>query len=531
MQTGLTRGDRSHNDERGDARRLDEYLRKSTAVPSSSSSLSSSDPLGWQRKNLEVNPRIRFNHRGQVAAAFPLKDTNNNDDDTSLLSLRYQFFITLDESPFLDGHHVVFGTVAGPTVFNALRIAKTETDETTGAPVDMIDSPPRITSVKIDYHPFEDLVVSKDSIVPWRVGGDGNGKGGRPSEAEKRRKKRKGKRDLNVLSFGDEERRFEMESGDDERKIQSSHDVLHGESEVLSSSVDDDLRKRVEGSAVADIETKVKRTNDEDGTSEQNKRKKIKTVPSETVREPLMQETANASTDTTTTIKTLESLADKTTRQSKLLKPDEPSNRKKTKSIGAVEARRAKYLKGGAASLASKKERLKREDDTMAKLLAFRSKVLDTGKEGSSSSKRATRNGLIENKVDDSLASRMAKRVHEAREDEAKATKEKEDFIAAPGYHGQVVVEDNDNADNNSMENNHDWLSTKFKCKRHIDHDSRVSALEKGDINGHEEGGDGRHMDDYLVVDEKKKSGSHSKKHRNSSHSSDHRRHHDHHGS
>ena len=38
----------------------------------------------------------------------------------------------------------------------------------------------------------------------------------------------------------------------------------------------------------------------------------------------------------------------------------------------------------------------------------------------------------------------MAKRVHEAREDEARATKQKDDFIAAPGYHGQVVVEDND---------------------------------------------------------------------------------------
>lgn len=106
--------------------------------------------------------------------------------------------------------------------------------------------------------------------------------------------------------------------------------------------------------------------------------------------------------------------------QSKLLKREEPSNRKKTKSIGAVEAQKATYLKGSAASLASKMERHKREDDTMAELMAFRSKVLDTSKEGSrTSSKRAARSGSSGNEFDDLLASRMAKRVHEAREDEA----------------------------------------------------------------------------------------------------------------
>ena len=88
------------------------------------------------------------------------------------------------------------------------------------------------------------------------------------------------------------------DGGGDSEKIRSSHDVLHGnngESEVLSSSVDADLKKRVEESTVNDVAKKIKRTNDEDGASEQ-KRKKIKT-------ERLTKRQMRLSADTTTTSK------------------------------------------------------------------------------------------------------------------------------------------------------------------------------------------------------------------------------------
>eukprot|EP00814_Leptocylindrus_danicus_P003199 CAMPEP_0116021468 /NCGR_PEP_ID=MMETSP0321-20121206/10406_1 /TAXON_ID=163516 /ORGANISM="Leptocylindrus danicus var. danicus, Strain B650" /LENGTH=108 /DNA_ID=CAMNT_0003492347 /DNA_START=230 /DNA_END=553 /DNA_ORIENTATION=+ len=76
-----------------------------------------------------------------------------------------QFFITLDEAPWLDGKHTAFGTVSGPTIFNALRIGRTDVqDEDTGMPMDM-DVAPTVQSVTIIDHPFEDLVASKD--VPW----------------------------------------------------------------------------------------------------------------------------------------------------------------------------------------------------------------------------------------------------------------------------------------------------------------------------------------------------------------------------
>ena len=489
-------------------REVDGYLRKSSAVTASSSG----DGLGWDKKGLEVNPRIRFNHRGQIAAALPLKDSTRTDDES--LMLRYQFFVTLDESPFLDGNHVIFGTVAGPTIFNVLRIGKTEVDEETGAPVDVVDSPPRIKSVKIDHHPFQDLVVTPERLLPWKKV-DETSSGNNQSEMQKRRKKRKGKRDLNVLSFGDEERDYEDVVKDTSGgAIQSSHDVLHGESEVLSANVDADLKKKVE-------------EDEQHVMPEKKKKRKLKThdgIGDEKAKVEAFEE-SNVVVDESTAV------VDKMINES-ITKQQEPVSTnehdvnqtqhesrkpKKTKSIGAVEARRAKYLKNGH-STASKKERLKRENDTMAKLMAFRSKVLDT----KGSSKTKPQNGSNNQAVDDSLASRMAKRIKDAKDEEAKAHKEEQDKIAAPGYHGQVDDEISENGDTAA---DTDWMGTKFKCKRHVDHDSRTSALEKG--------GDGRHMDDYLVLDEKRGGKSSHGKHRgsHSGHKPDHyRRRDDHRG-
>eukprot|EP00536_Pseudo-nitzschia_multiseries_P006269 jgi/Psemu1/117020/gw1.130.39.1 len=84
------------------------------------------------RRRYELNSRIRFNHRGQIAMALETTDDNNNnddddDDDPSIAArLQPQFFITLDEASHLDGKHVCFGGITGPTIFNALRIGRTD---------------------------------------------------------------------------------------------------------------------------------------------------------------------------------------------------------------------------------------------------------------------------------------------------------------------------------------------------------------------------------------------------------------------
>mmetsp|Transcript_27702 Transcript_27702/g.85639 ORF Transcript_27702/g.85639 Transcript_27702/m.85639 type:complete len:560 (+) Transcript_27702:1523-3202(+) len=130
----------------------------------------------------EIQARIRFNHRGQLAMA------NENSPSTN----RAQFFFTLDACPWLDGKHTIFGTVAGNTVFNMLRMGEVETDDT-----DRPTEPITLRTVEVLANPFDD-------IVPRDLKGD------KEREEEARRlaekaAKPQGKKDLTLLSFGDEE--------------------------------------------------------------------------------------------------------------------------------------------------------------------------------------------------------------------------------------------------------------------------------------------------------------------------------------
>ena len=519
IQTGLTRDETMAGTSSDD---MDGYLRRSSAVPASSSLSSGADALGWERKKLELNPRIRFNHRGQVAMALPLDgESKGGNESEAETALRYQFFVTLDESPFLDAKHVIFGTISGPTIFNALRIGRTEVNESSGIPTDMNDSPPRIKSVKIDHHPFQDLVVTAEKSIPWKKATKGAGKGAKEVEQsaiEKRRKKRKGKRDLNVLSFGDEERDYDAIANRDENDkngpkgtMQSSHDVLASESKFLSSKVDADVEKRAhekdgirDGSKIkpSDMTSKDQKLNvGEEESLDNNIAHDAKK------NDPLQSKSPNEAS-VVRDKETSEQLREKSKNGRKSSKEEnraKHSETTKSNTVSQVEARRAKYLKRGTGSSATKNERLRREDDTMAKLLAFKSKVLET--KGSKKSRLNDGNDSINKKqaVDDSLASRMAKRMQEEENEEELRYQEKEAISSAPGYSGQILNDDDgEKSDDDAVETGN-WMGTKFKCKRHVDHDSRMTALDNIGDKGDEKdmGGDGRHMDDYLVIDGK----------------------------
>jgi len=500
IQTGLTKN--SALTATASADEMDKYLRSSTAVSSKSSGMSG-DALGWDRKKLEVNPRIRFNHRGQVAMALPLEesvtDSTNNENGEETALLRYQFFITLDEAPFLDAKHVIFGTVAGSTMFNALRIGRTDADEQTGIPADLDDCPPTIKSVKIDYHPFEDLVVTAEKKIPWKNsiaaadndsgGASRKGNSGQRSTMEKRRKKRKGKRDFNVLSFGDEERdyaaSYTSSTTNNSASIKSSHDMLAGESKFLSAKVD------------AEVETRSKLKDDEKyvGTSKLKANNSSIQKVEDTINEQSEVNDGQTPTNGTVVLSSKEEQNgqhEQTIASKQEDRPVKRSKSSKSKGISGVEARRSKYLKSGAGSLSSKKDRLRREDNTMAKLLAFKTKVLET--KGSSNKIKGETKRTATN--DDSLAARMAKRMQQSEEEEEMRNEEKEAFISMPGYNGQVT---DDQADTDGG----DWMSTKFKCKQHADNDSRaldrIGNSQEDDILG----GDGRKINDYVVFDEK----------------------------
>ena len=131
-------------------------------------------------------------------------------------------------------------------MFNALRIGRTDVDEVTNQPADM-EHAPRVVYVKIVDNPiFTDLVPQ--THVPWKVK--------RENPTKKKKKKRKGKKDLNVLSFGNE-----MEDDDMGTGMKSSHDVV--KSEVLSHRVDDKVKEAV---TTADDQVVVVKTEaEEDG--------------------------------------------------------------------------------------------------------------------------------------------------------------------------------------------------------------------------------------------------------------------------
>lgn len=120
----------------------------------------------------EVNGRLRFNHRGQLAMANESRPNTN----------RSQFFLTLDECRWLDGKHTIFGTVAGQTIFNLLRIGETELEN--DRPVEDVV----LKNVEVLLNPFDDIVPRDLS----------------PPEQPKPKRKTVVK-DARLLSFADEQ--------------------------------------------------------------------------------------------------------------------------------------------------------------------------------------------------------------------------------------------------------------------------------------------------------------------------------------
>lgn len=344
-----------------------------------------------ERRKLELHSRLRFNHRGQVSMALPVEDDEDAED------LQPQFFITLEESRNLDGKYVLFGTITGPTFFNAMRIGNMDVDPSTNQPVDL-DNAPRIISVKIVDNPLHQDITPQQRI-PWRV---------MQKEAPKK-KKRKGKFDRNVLSFGDE--------------IEDA-DVLLSSSNKKSKNTSDNynVKSRTEANSTGDRIV----DNSLDGDNHEA---------------PFTHTSIEAPTSIPT-----QSLPND--RNLKATTKTEP----KTKSI--IEMRNKKYQQ-------MKVGKREREEDTMTKLFAFKSKV-----RGNVSSAKS------EQHEDNSLAARMARRAQ---------GEDKSVDVVGTTYHGQVLESDEEDEQTNA-----DWLRTQFKCRQHIDNTTA---------------GDGRNMEDYEVVD------------------------------
>jgi len=395
------------------------------------------------RRRYEVNSRIRFNHRGQVACALGLDDTNDDDNDdnnSSLDRLQPQFFITLGEASHLDGKHIIFGGCTGPTIFNALRIGRIDVinnndDDIRNFQPRLLSEAPRILRTKIVHLDISLPVLVptiQQYLLPWKsttataAGNPNQIKNGKANRNKKKKKVRKGIKNKNLLSFGDDEESNEEYDDNDNNnpKIQSSHDVLGPSLSSSSSSRQHQQQGKDDKSSMAIQPSSTSRSNnqvvseksqkqlllqeeaenvDEVSSTEKKKSKKkqrnIKRQESgtennvdslvvvlATTNQQKNDDTNNntttvndkfpvemeLSTTTTTTTSMSESNSGPSS-SNKIISNHHSTINNKTKKVSLVEARRAKFLKNNS-SKKGRKNHL-REDETMTKLKAFQQKI------------------------------------------------------------------------------------------------------------------------------------------------------------
>ncbi|KAJ3109447.1 Peptidyl-prolyl isomerase cwc27 [Phlyctochytrium planicorne] len=192
----------------------------------------------------EFHSRLRFMRRGLLAMANVGKNTNTS-----------QFFFTLDAAEELNRKNTIFGKVVGDTVFNVLSMGELETEKN-----DRPLNPPKIISADILANPFDD-------IIPRTTPEERAEKAAKEAEERERKSKPKavkGKKNMSLLSFGDE-----PEDEGPAVRIKSSHDVL----------ADERLRKdttKIEEPKLGKEQRKEKRKADDDETTRGISEKKKK---------------------------------------------------------------------------------------------------------------------------------------------------------------------------------------------------------------------------------------------------------------
>jgi peptidyl-prolyl cis-trans isomerase SDCCAG10 len=468
-----------------------------------------------ERRRYELHSRLRFSHRGIVAAALPARDDEGSESGgggdaagraaAARRLLQPQFFVTLDEAGFLDGKHVAFGTCSGPTFFNALRISQVEVDALSHEPVDL-EGAPRVTAVRILECPFDDLVPQ--TSVPWKKKEAAEEEEALSAAAQQKKRKRKGRLDKNVLSFGDEVEPDLLPAPAKRREAAAK--------EAKDSEVDAPAPESRAEDGLPSTLAEAKNGAEEAAALERGEASTFEAPISQT--EQKHDECAPRPKGDQGLIDSGEGAGDDPPRARP---PEKLPAAKEAAPASLVEARRARYAQKGraatSAAAGSADDRRRREEETMAKLLAFRS-----GLKGSKRAEAAAAGGGPgRGGGDDGLASRMARRVQRDEPDGPGGNGAGEE-----AYRGQVLDRDEEEA---AEPRSRDWMLTKFQCRRHTD----LLADDGG------AGGDGRWADDYRVVDDRRRqrdrghggdgSRGEERRHRKDRHPRRHKGHHQHH--
>jgi len=484
-----------------------------------------------ERRRYEVNSRIRFNHRGQVACALGLdddttnttNDDNGNDDDanSSLDRLQPQFFITLGEASHLDGKHIIFGSCTGPTIFNALRIGRIDVINNNDDDDDddndirnfqprLLLEAPRILRTKIVHidTSLRALVPTlQQNLLPWKkststiaagVRDPNQIQNGKANNRNKKKKKkvRKGIKNVNLLSFGDDEEESNEENNDKKRnnnnnnpQIQSSHEVLgpslsssrqqqqqhqQGKNDISSMTIQPSSTSRSNNRVVGELlKEEAENENEDEGLSTTEKKERKKKQKNRKGQE---SGTTENNVDSFVLVPVLT-----TTKND-----DVNNNDTTTYGVFPVEMELSTPTNTSSSSTSES------NNEPSSSL----SKKIITNHHHSTSNNKTKKISLVEARRAKYLKNNSSNnkgRKNHVREDETmtklKAFQQKITRKEAVS----VSVVDISNAATTTATTttaSSDWMNTKFKCKKHMDQDAKT-------------GGDGRGIDEYEVIEEK----------------------------
>ncbi|XP_058419979.1 spliceosome-associated protein CWC27 homolog isoform X2 [Diceros bicornis minor] len=159
----------------------------------------------------EFHSRLRFNRRGLVAMANAGPHDNGS-----------QFFFTLSRADELNNKHTIFGKVTGDTVYNMLRLTEVDIDDE-----ERPRNPHKIKSCEVLFNPFDDI-IPREIKKPKKE----------KLEEEVKKLKPKGTKNFSLLSFGEEAEEEEEEvnrvSQSMKGKSKSSHDLLKDDPHLSS---------------------------------------------------------------------------------------------------------------------------------------------------------------------------------------------------------------------------------------------------------------------------------------------------------
>ncbi|XP_011941429.1 PREDICTED: peptidyl-prolyl cis-trans isomerase CWC27 homolog [Cercocebus atys] len=311
----------------------------------------------------EFHSRLRFNRRGLVAMA----NAGSHDNGS-------QFFFTLGRADELNNKHTIFGKVTGDTVYNMLRLSEVDIDDE-----ERPHNPHKIKSCEVLFNPFDDI-IPREIKRPKKE---------KPEE-EVKKLKPKGTKNFSLLSFGEEAEEEEEEvnrvSQSMKGKSKSSHDLLKDDPHLSSVPVVESEKADAAGDLDDDGEDESAEYDeyvdgDEKNLMRERIAKKLKKDTSANVKSAGEGEVEKKSVSRSEELRKearqlkRELLAAKQKKENEAKQAEKRSEEEEATPDGAVAEYRREKQKYEALRKQQSKKGTSREDQTLALLNQFKSKL------------------------------------------------------------------------------------------------------------------------------------------------------------